>query len=249
MSFVEKNFAEPIRHNPYLHKIVINYLKTQDQGPVLDLPSGPGYLIRDLKAMGFQGIAGEIDESLHCLSDVDYKKINMTERFDFNDERFSYVVSVEGIEHIENHFAFLREVRRVLKKGGQLILTTPNILSLGSRWNYFWSGFHTMASSPIPVSSPNMYFEHINPIAFNQLYFSCAKANLTVEKILTHRFKTSSKIWYYLFYPFIYFSTYRACFIREKSEPNRIANKRLFKFLMSKENLLGTHTIIIAKAT
>ena len=248
MSFVEKNFSEPIRHNPYLHKIVINYLQTQKQGAVLDLPSGPGYLVRDLQALGFQGVAGEIDESLHCLTGVDYKKINMTERFDFNDESFSYVVSVEGIEHIENHFAFLREARRVLKKNGQLVLTTPNILSLGSRWNYFWSGFHTMASSPIPVASPNMYFEHINPISLNQLYFSFAKANLKIEKILTHRYRASSKIWYYLFYPLIWFSTYRACFIREKSAQNRAANRDLFKFLMSKENLLGTHTIIIANA-
>ncbi len=249
MAFLETNFSQPVRHNPYLHDIVISHLKQQGQGHVLDLPSGPGYLLRDLKNLGFSGIAGEIDESLHCLDGIHYKKVDMVGRFDFPSDHFDYVVSVEGIEHIENHFAFLKEVRRVLKKGGQLILTTPNLLSLGSRWNFFWSGFHTMASSPIPVNSPNMYFEHINPIPLNQLYFACVKADLKVERLLTFRYRSSSKIWYYLFYPFIWWSIYRACFLRVKDKTERELNRNLFKFLISKENLLGTHTVIIARAT
>ena len=43
------------------------------------------------------------------------------------------VVSVETIEHLENPRALLRELRRLLKPGGLLILTTPNQLSLMSK--------------------------------------------------------------------------------------------------------------------
>jgi len=46
-----------------------------------------------------------------------------------------------GIEHLENHFSFLREMCRILKPGGILVLTKPNITALRSRVRFFGSGF------------------------------------------------------------------------------------------------------------
>jgi SAM-dependent methyltransferase len=43
------------------------------------------------------------------------------------------VVSVETIEHLENPRAFFREMRRVTKPGGLIVVTTPNQLSLLSK--------------------------------------------------------------------------------------------------------------------
>lgn len=248
MAFTETNFQLPTRHNPYLHEIAINVLKSRKPGRVLDLPSGPGYLLRDLKTLGFDGIAAEIDDKLHCFTDLDYRKVDMTSRFDFPSESFDYVVSIEGIEHIENHFTFLREVRRVLKQGGLLILTTPNVSSLESRWKFFLSGFHQLAEKPIPLDTQNMYFEHINPIPFHQLYFACENARLRIVDLKTRRFRKGSRLLYWLFYPFIQWSIFSACFRKEKDLTRRKANERLYRLLKSKENLLGSHTIIVAEA-
>ena len=248
MAFTETNFSLPTRHNPYLHEIVIDFLKSKAPGRVLDLPSGPGYLLRDLQQHGFSGVAGEIDEALHCFSELEYRKIDMTARFDFQDAAFDYVISIEGIEHIENHFIFLREARRVLKKGGHFILTTPNVLSLESRWNFFTSGFHQLAEKPIPLDTKNIYFEHINPIPFHQLYFACEKAGLRVKELKTRRLRKGSRLLYYLFYPVIKWAVYSACFLKEKDPARREANRPLYQFLSSKENLLGTHTIVVAEA-
>lgn len=44
----------------------------------------------------------------------------------FADESFDYVVSFQVIEHIKRDKEFVREVRRVLKKGGKFIVSTPN---------------------------------------------------------------------------------------------------------------------------
>jgi len=77
MSFTETNYNKPTRHNPYLHQIVINYLKQSKPGKALDIPSGPGYLLKDLQDVGFTGVAAEIDEKLHCLENIDYKKVDM----------------------------------------------------------------------------------------------------------------------------------------------------------------------------
>jgi SAM-dependent methyltransferase len=248
MAYTETNFQLPTRHNPYLHEIVIDFLKERKPGRVLDLPSGPGYLLKDLKGLGFDGVAGEIDDALHVFNELEYRKIDMTARFDFPTASFDYVISIEGIEHIENHFVFLREVRRVLKPGGIFILTTPNVSSLESRWKFFTSGFHQLAEKPIPLDTKNIYFEHINPIPFHQLYFACEKAGLRVRDLKTRRMRKGSRLLYWLFYPVIRWSIYSACFRREKDPARRKANEPLYKWLVSKENLLGSHTILVAEA-
>lgn len=247
MAYKETDFKQPVRHNPYLHQIVIENMKSLPKGRVLDLPSGAGYLIRDLQAIGFEGIAAEIDHELHVFPDVKYQPVDMTKTFPFPDASFDYVISIEGIEHIENHLSFIREVKRVLKPGGRFIVTTPNIHSLESRWNYFVSGFHLMAPKPIPLNTENIYFEHINPITLNQLYFYLVRTKFQVEKLLTHRFKKGSLLLYFLFYPFVRWGVYRACRLAEKDASRRAMNDEIYKLLSSKANQLGSHTIVMAK--
>lgn len=46
----------------------------------------------------------------------------------FGDGTFDLVTSFETIEHIPRYQFFLKELRRVTKEGGQLILSTPNAL-------------------------------------------------------------------------------------------------------------------------
>ena len=47
----------------------------------------------------------------------------------FEDDFFDVVVSFETIEHIIDYDKFVLEIKRVLKPGGQLILSTPNRLA------------------------------------------------------------------------------------------------------------------------
>ncbi len=53
-------------------------------------------------------------------------KHNVHDEFPFNDNTFDTVVAGEILEHLENPFAFLKECKRVVKKGGRIIITTPN---------------------------------------------------------------------------------------------------------------------------
>lgn len=239
---------DPQRHNPELHTKILGYLKHLPPGQVLDLPAGPGYLLRDLKKLGFDGWAAEIDESLHVFPDLNYKKVDMTQSFPFPDGSFDYVTSIEGIEHIENHFSFLREVRRVLKPGGKLFLTTPNVHSLESRLNFFLSGFHNLSPKPIPLDVENIYFEHINPITLDQLYFACHRSGLKLTHLDTYRLRKGSALLYPFVYVFHWLALRRAVFYKEKDLRRRQQNQELYQLLRSPKNQLGSHTIIIAEA-
>lgn len=44
----------------------------------------------------------------------------------FENESFDYVISFQVIEHIKQDASFVREVSRVLRKGGRFVVSTPN---------------------------------------------------------------------------------------------------------------------------
>jgi SAM-dependent methyltransferase len=56
------------------------------------------------------------------------------EQAGFAEGEFDLVVSLEVLEHLERPLLHLREVRRVMRPGGQLLLSTPNLRGLSGRW-------------------------------------------------------------------------------------------------------------------
>jgi SAM-dependent methyltransferase len=70
-------------------------------------------------------------EGLEC------QKADITEGLPLDDSCADLVVCEEGIEHVSDQIALLREFNRVLRKGGLLIVTTPNISCLRSRLSSF----------------------------------------------------------------------------------------------------------------
>lgn len=74
-----------------------------------------------------------IEKSLKKGIQVSEYFFNDTDKIPYRDNFFDLVVAGEIIEHIYDTDFFLEEVRRVLKPEGKLILSTPNIASLGRR--------------------------------------------------------------------------------------------------------------------
>jgi len=70
-------------------------------------------------------------------------------RLPYSDHFFDLVVAGEIIEHIYDTDFFLEEIRRILKPGGKLLISTPNIASLGRRLFLFFG------KNPIIEISPN----------------------------------------------------------------------------------------------
>lgn len=62
--------------------------------------------------------------------DAEFQRVDLdTGRVDLPDDYADVVTAVETIEHLENPRAFLRELRRITRPGGVIVVTTPNQLS------------------------------------------------------------------------------------------------------------------------
>jgi SAM-dependent methyltransferase len=100
----------------------------QVRGEVLDVACGTGYgsslLARSARVSG-------VDRDEHA---VDTARSRATGTFlvaevppiPFGDDAFDFVVSFETLEHIQDDVEFIREIKRVLRPGGTLLISTPN---------------------------------------------------------------------------------------------------------------------------
>ena len=97
-------------------------------GRVLEIGTGTGYGI-DIIAPNvehFVTMDKTRSEELGAMpANVEFKE-GVVPPLPFADESFDYVVSFQVIEHIKRDKELVREVHRVLKKGGKFIVSTPN---------------------------------------------------------------------------------------------------------------------------
>lgn len=119
---------------------VLKLLREGEPGRLLDIPSGAGPITSGAREMGYR--VCELD--LFPKPGMQGVRADACAPLPFADASFDVLVTMEGIEHFENQTGFLRECARVLKPGGRMILTTPNILHLVSRVSGFLTGQRLM---------------------------------------------------------------------------------------------------------
>ena len=116
-------------------------------------------------------------------------------RLPYADASIDIACSLEVVEHVENQFAFARELFRILKPGGIAIVSTPNVLNVNSRWRNLHSGFAVlfdplMLSSTDPVHTSG----HINPVPYYYLAYQLRRAGFTRTSVEYDRFKLSAQL-------------------------------------------------------
>ena len=109
-------------------------------GHILDVPAGGGLQTEALIASGFRVCS--IDLFPHHRPEPGQSWIcaDANDTLPFSTGAFDYLLCREGIEHLEDQMGFLRECARVLKPGGKIIVTTPNIMHLAARMSAFLTG-------------------------------------------------------------------------------------------------------------
>jgi SAM-dependent methyltransferase len=116
-------------HSALRHVERYRWAVPQASGRVLDVACGTGYgtamLARRCEACGLDADRGALDIAIGRTPGADFRHGELPP-IPWPDERFDCVVSFETVEHVEDDAAFVAEIRRVLKPGGILLLSTPN---------------------------------------------------------------------------------------------------------------------------
>jgi ubiquinone/menaquinone biosynthesis C-methylase UbiE len=100
------------------------------EGAALDLGCGDGRLTLELRARDIVGADVSrvaLDRARPRVGERDIELVELTPGtvLPFEDGRFDLVLMAETIEHVVDVQSLLSEVRRVLRPGGELAVTTP----------------------------------------------------------------------------------------------------------------------------
>jgi 2-polyprenyl-3-methyl-5-hydroxy-6-metoxy-1,4-benzoquinol methylase len=178
-----------------LHDKVLSLVAQMPGETVLDAPAGYGALTQQLLRMGKKVVAGDIDIDKFnreiVSADVKLLKLDLnSELLPIGDESIDIAVSVEGIEHLQAQWNLVRNLSRVLRPRGYVIVTTPNILNFQSRVRYFFEGRYEHFKRPLVVGkswSHDLDNYHISPVSLFELQFMLESNNLVMKSVTTNR--------------------------------------------------------------
>jgi SAM-dependent methyltransferase len=201
---VVENEIRPISHRSTNDKVLQIVLPLLEPGVrVADIGAGEGFFSQLLgehvkSKLGLEPAevitACDIFPEYFRYPDVSCLKISPDGRLPYDDESIDIACSLEVIEHVEDQFAFTRELHRILRPGGLAIISTPNVLNLNSRWRNLHSGFATLFD-PLLLSSadPVHTSGHINPVSYYYLAYQLRRAGFAATRVEYDRFKDSAR--------------------------------------------------------
>jgi len=212
---------------------------------VLDAPcGGAAALTQALIGQGFEALGADIDSEAEACLGKAFVKVNLDSKLPWPEGGFDAVISTEGIEHLENHFSFLREMCRILKPGGTLVLTTPNITALRSRVRFFGSGFFGRDGRPLNETARHP-LHHIGLATFSELRYELHMSGFRLVEVRHTHIKPVSYL-YAIYVPWMWLYT-RLAFRKEKDPVQRQRNKEILATLLSPSILFGECLMLIAK--
>lgn len=228
------------------HRAVLKIFENfAERGRVLDLPAGEGALSWRLAALGYEVVAGEIDPAFFKVKEIACVYLDMNRKMDLPDNSFDSIACLEGLEHLEDQFTFIRECHRILRPGGKLVLSTPNILNLASRCKYFLSGFYSLVPRPINEFSLLPVFDHIHPVTYYQVRFLLHSNGFRISSVSTDLYRRSCYP-FLLLYPLMRWTLLRT--MRKETDPRQIeANREIRRVMASAAVCLGRTLIVVAE--
>jgi SAM-dependent methyltransferase len=133
----ERNSGMEASDNVIHHRHLIAYEEAAKMisGRVFEIGSGEGYGIRILspRASGYVALDKHLTPVDPAYANVKFIQGHVPPLAGMESDHFDFVVTFQVIEHIKDDLLFLQEIKRVLKPGGKLIMTTPNKLMSLSR--------------------------------------------------------------------------------------------------------------------
>ena len=163
-----------------LHEFVVNnaipFLPAG--ATVLDIGAGSGAMSARLSDVGFSVSAVDIVTSNFKLKDkVAFYEADLNADFaDIIGKSFDGLFAIEVIEHLENPRHFLRQCHQLLRPGGHIVVSTPNIDNPVSTALFLRGGFFHWFADVNYVKDG-----HLTPLSQLQLQRIVAECKFSIE--------------------------------------------------------------------
>ena len=242
---VKDQLVIPENTSKNTHNVVEELLgEVSSQQVILDLPCGEGAFTQRMLAKGADVVSADFLNIIQ-LPNAKFSQANMDERLPYPDATFDAVICIDGIEHIERPFDFIRECQRIIRPRGVLIISTPNLTALRSRWRYLLTGFHQGEKSPLDEAE-HTPLHHVSLVSFPELRYRLHANGFRVAAVKTNRVKAIS--WLYAgLVPLAYLVTVLALRKEEKGRNVREQNREIVSQMFTIPVLFGE--TLIVKAT
>lgn len=202
---VARELAIPGTHDKVLG-ILQKHIALGSAPRVLDIGAGQGALSLRLKDAGARVSACDVVPEQFDAPGVEFRALDSDGRLPFDNASFDAALAIEVLEHIDGHDRFFEEVARVLKPGGIVMFTTPNILSLKSRLRFLFTGFF-YSFGPLEPFTRDPVSQHIAPFSVNRYEWMMSQHGIRLAGLETDRIQTSSVLLSVLL-PFVRLATW-----------------------------------------
>ncbi len=165
----EKSTIQKLSNNHLENRRVKLISKHRDQiGKVLDIGCSTGTFLNQMRQNGWDAYG--VETSLHASEyarthfglDVTTSTLGET---DFPDEFFDVVTMWDVLEHVNDPKETLRQIARILKPGGLLLVSVPNPESMGAKvFRDVWVGWDRPRH--LHIFSPKVIKKYLNATGF-----------------------------------------------------------------------------------
>lgn len=232
-----------------IYESVENILRDAKRGRLLDVPAGEGALAKRLIELGFDVSCSDLYPQIFKLDGVENRPGNLDATLPYDNKTFDHIVCVEGLEHIENPANAIREFSRLLRPGGKLVVSVPNILNIEERLKWLFFGY-TSHFKPLSAEARktigqvladkdfdgmNEVAYHVNPIGYSEVRFLLEKSGFVIERLYVDKRKKNS----WAFMPLTAAIRLASKFTSKHKRKERWADE-----LNGKEVLTGGNTLI-----
>lgn len=187
-SFNNQHYNSNQNYKNCLQRLTIMASLVDLKQKILDLGCGTGDLIKllknknsDVEGLEISHKAAKIGQHRGCKITIG----DLHKKFPYKNNSFDTITAGELIEHIYDTDFFLEEIKRVLKKNGNLIISTPNLATFGRRLMLLF-GINPLIETSLKNSAGHIrYFtkksleELLNKHSFKRISFRSDTVNFT----------------------------------------------------------------------
>ena len=250
---------ETVKPAGSIDKYVLPYIESLPDlvgKTAIDIPSGAGRASYMFAKRGAEVRAFDLYPEFTAVPGIEGEYADLNDGIPVEDGSADYLVCQEGIEHMPDKIAIFREFNRVLKEGGTLLVTTPNLSNARGR---VWMAIAESDSARrMPVTeidslwftekeTDRLYFGHLFLTTVQHLQTICSITGFEIVERRATAKSTSAVVLGVLIYPFVILGTLLAYFAyRGKNEHIDAGRRKAIlwdrvKLNLSPQTLFGKH--------